>query len=679
MSLDTRWKSGQHVGPAKPAQTVRVRRGVMDKLYQPFGKLGGGSMGDFGFIQDSKHNAQPWQGAWRNTGDWIELPNVSSVEITQSTEDDGVATATIVIENVIAKAYVGLAGTYHAVRRGYLSPFLGFAVIDRIKRRADWSEQANEWLNVLNGGYRVLVEQGYGDALDKSFTGLIDDCDIDVNPDTITITCRDFGQFLTDQRVFGHNKAREILPPVIFQDRLKADNTKPVGAKAKASDAMKGHPASAVLQKGTQRQWISTGSEDAAVTRWVEITLPKGRYDTYWLYIWGAGASEYVSLNVKGATVDDVPVPDGWLDVGKGDVPGDNGGVPFVVYNARTSHGGKVRNLGFELECQSAVLRISFRNIPYWPVTGDHRIGVARLAGYLRKRKKEAKQKHWILVDDAADVVKWVLMWAGFHEWEVESTGVRLSKPLVFHQSDFLVQIIQFMKQQGEFIFFMKPPSGHDDSIGVPVFRRSRIMQPSEPLFEVSDRDILTDAQPKWTKENLSYIIRTRGRALSKTQPGGTTLGEDRTRRVQATYLPPWSGAHHDVATGQYDHSFLGLTDRLSGLRKHRTIYDNLIRTEDEAMMMCVLAAIQECLASYTMTVELPGNPHVTLDEHLGVIDQPSGVNSKLWTASLHSTFTAGTDAEWKQTVGGALTDTPDMAQLAIDFLKVRYAARSEP
>lgn len=679
MSLDTRWKSGRHVGPAKPSQRVTIRRGVMDRLYQPFRGLDGGSMGDFGFIQDGKHNAEPWQAQWRNTGDWIELPNVSSVEISQSTEDSGIATATIVIENVIAKAYAGLAGTYHAIKRGYLSPFLGFAVVDRIKRRMDWSAQANEWLNVLNGGYRVLVEQGYGDAMAKSFTGLIDDCDVDVSPDTITLTVRDFGQMLTDQRVFGWNKPREIKPPVIFHDRLKADNTKPVGSKAVASDVMKGHPASAILSKGTTRQWISSGSESADVTRWVEITLPKGRYDTYWLYIWGAGASEYVSLNVKGATVDNVPVPDGWLDRNLGDVPGDNGGVPFVVHNARTSHGGLVRELGFELECESAVLRISFRNIPFWPVTGDHRIGVARLAGYLRKRSKEAKQKHWILVDDAADVVKWVFMWAGFHEWEVESTGVRLAKPLAFHQTDFLVSIIEFMKQQGEFVSFMKPPSAHDDSIGVPVFRRSRVLEPGEPLYEVSDRDILTDAQPKWTKENLSYIIRTRGREVSAQQEGVSTLGEDHTRRVQATYLPPWSGAHHDVATGRYDHSFLGLTDRLSGLRKHRNIYDNLVKTDDEAMMMCVLAAVQECLASYTMTLELPGNPNITLDEHLGVIDQPSGVNSKLWTASLHSTFTAGTNAEWKLSVGGALTDTPDMAQLVIDYLKARFAARSEP
>lgn len=678
MTLDTRWKSGRHIGPAKPTQRVRIRRGVMDRLYQPFTKLGGGGMGDFGFIQDSKHNAEPWQGQWRNTGDWIELPNVSSVEIEQSMDESGIATATIVIENVIAQAYAGLAGTYHAIKRGYLSPFLGFAVVDRIRRRADWSNQANEWLNVLNGGYRVLVEQGYGDAMDKSFTGLIDDCDIDVNPDTITLTCRDFGQMLTDQRLFGWNKAREITPPVTFQDRLKADNTKPVALWAKASDAMKGHPADAVLQKGTKRQWISDGSDSASVTRYVEIALPKGRYTSYFLYIWGAGASEYVSLNVQGATVDGVAVPDGWLDRGMGDVPGDNGGVPYVVYNARTSHGGLVRQLGFELTCDQAVLRISFRNIPYWPVTGDHRIGVARLAGYLRKRSKEAKQKHWILVDDANDVVKWVYMWAGFHEWEVESAGVRLAKPITFHQSDFLIAIIDFMKSQGQFVSFMKPPSANDDSIGVPVFRYTRILSPAEPIFEVSDRDILTDAQPKWTKENLSYIIRTRGRQMKSGESGGTVLGEDRTKRVQAVYMPPWSGAHSNVVTGLYDHTTLGLTDRLAGLRKHRVIEDSNVKNEEEALYMCVLAAIGEALASYTMTLELPGNPHITLDESLGVIDQPSGVNSKLWTASLHSTFTAGTN-EWKVSIGGSLVDNPDMSQLVIDYFGAKAAVGGTP
>lgn len=676
MTLTRSWGSGQHVGATRPVQNVRLRRGVMDRKYAPFRHLNGAKPRDFGFIQDGKHNAEPWHAEWRWTEDtWRDLPNVQSVEISQQFDGNGGMTATISVENVIAKAWIGLVGTYHSIERGYLSPLLGFAVAQRIALRRNWSSKQNEWLNVLNGGYVVHVEQGYGEDIAPAFRGLIDSTDIDVNPDTITITCRDFNQFLTDQRLFGWNKARELKSPIIFADRLKADNTKPVGLYAKASSAMKGHPASAVLKPGTDRTWISDGTDDPDHHEWVDIYLPAGRYTSYWLYIWGAGAAMDVALWVEGGKVDGEPVPDGWVDRGKGNIGG--GTTPAIQRYKRTSHGAMERQLGFEVTCTSARLRIYFHNLPYWPVTKDRRIGVARLAGYLRKRKAEAKQGHWILTDDSSDVVKWILMWAGFREWEVESSGVRLAKNLVFHQGDFMNQPVKFMTDQGQFVFFMKPPTTHPDSLGVPVFRYSTVLAPRSNIASVNDQDILTDAQPKWNKESLSYIIRCRGRIMKPGVSGGTALGEDRAKRVQATYLPPWSGAHHNVKSGLYDHG-PGFTDRLSGLRKHRVIYDDGVRTTAEALEMCVLAAVQEALTAHTMSIEVPGNPELTLDEYVGVIDQASGVNSRLWTASVHSTFTAGTQTEWKTTLGGALIDTPDLDLVLVDYRNVKNA-RVEP
>lgn len=677
MTLTSSWASGQHVGARRPVQNVRLRRGVMDKLYAPFRHLDDSKPRPFGFIQDGKHNAEPWHGQWRWTEDeWRDLPNVESVEISQQFDNGGGMTATITVENVVMKAYAGLAGTYHAVKRGYLSPLLGFAVAQRIALRRNWSSEQNEWLNVLNGGYMVHVEQGYGDDIEPAFRGLIDQNDIDVSPDTITITCRDFNQMLTDQRLFGWNKAREILPPVIFADRLKADNTKPVSSKAKASSSRSGYPASAVLKPGTDRYWMSGGTDNPNHYEYIQVELPAGRYTSYWLYVWGAGAAMDVAMYAENAKVDGVAVADGWIDRGKGMI-GD-GDHPAIQRYKRVSHGPMERQLGFEVTCSRAILRIYFHNIPYWPVTKDRRIGVARLAGYLRKRKKEAKQKHWILTDDSSDVVKWCLMWAGFREWEIESSGVRLAKNLVFHQGDFLSQPIKFMTDQGQFVFFMKPPTSHPDSIGVPVFRYSTVLESRrDPIAQITDRDILTDAQPKWSKESLSYIIRCRGRAVKEHQPGGVPLGEDRTRRVQGVYLPPWSGAHHNVKSGLYDHG-PGFTDRLSGLRKHRVIYDEGIRSEGEALEMCVLAAVQEALASYTMSIEVPGNPLLTLDECVSVVDQASGVNSRLWSASVHSTFTNGTQTEWKMTIGGALVDTPDMDLVLVDYRSVK-GSRSEP
>src|SRR5207253_6300808 len=242
----------------------------------------------------------------------------------------------------------------------------------------------------------------------------------------------------------------------------------------------------AVLKPGTDRYWMSDGTDDPSHAEYIEVDLPAGRYTSYWLYVWGEGAMMDVGLKVKGAKVNGEAVPDGWVDRGTGYDLGD-GTTPSIHHYPRVSHGAMEHQLDYEVVCQSATMRIAFHNLPYWPVTGDRRIGVARLAGYLRKRKAEAKQKHWILTDDSSDVVKWCLMWAGFHEWEVESSGKRLAKNLVFHQGDFLNQPIKFMTDQGQFQFFMKPPTTHPDSIGVPVFRYSTILEPKRPIAQVTD------------------------------------------------------------------------------------------------------------------------------------------------------------------------------------------------
>lgn len=699
-TLWRRWRFGEratpgppsHVGPAKPAQRVRLRRGVMDKLYQSF-TFRDGSHERFGTILQSEHNAEPWQGQWRDTGPWIDLPNIESVEINQSYDQNGVATATIRVENVVAKAYAGLVGTYHEIQRGALSPLLGFAVMQRIASRRDWSAQANEWLNVLNGGYKVLVEQGYGDETTGTFVGIIDDCDVEVTPDFVTITCRDFGAYLTDQRVFGHNKAREIRSPVVFCDRLRADDTKHAGSNARASSVRGASYAAAnVLRVGDDQHWESQRHDDPEVTEWVEIHLPPGRYTSFWLWPAGNGMECYISAYVRGATVDGVDHEDGWVG-GPDLVPGDRGGHPYIRHIPTMRGQGQERQIGVEINATGVTtLRVSFRHL--LPViegivgnatTGGstfdmaYAAGVNRLVAFKRTRKKEAKQKHWILVDDATDVVKWCLMWAGFHEWEVESFGsedspVRLQAPMVVDQSKFLIDPINTIKGFADYVFYIGQPSD-ENSLGVPVFRQARVLQQAA-REQVTQDTLLTDVTPKFSKEALSYIIRVRGKAV-KRSAGGVPLGQDTEPRVQAAYLPPWSGAYFPLDKGGYKGAVF--PDRLSGLRKHVIEFDKNVSTPVEALEACVLIAIQEALASFTASVEIPAHPGLELDEALSVIDQASGINSRLYVANRHTTFTAGTQATFTGTYAGSIIDTPDMQQLVMDRQWIATKVRSEP
>jgi hypothetical protein len=68
-----------------------------------------------------------------------------------------------------------------------------------------------------------------------------------------------------------------------------------------------------------------------------------------------------------------------------------------------------------------------------------------------------------------------ILRWAGFKEWEVENTGVRLKRPFVVNAGDFLIDAIQAAQtRRPASTFFIKDPTDADDlSIGVPVFRNA--------------------------------------------------------------------------------------------------------------------------------------------------------------------------------------------------------------
>lgn len=669
--LVERWRSGAHVGEAKPRQLVQIQRGLLDRAYREFE----GDDQDFGEIAGSKHNGDPWQAFWRATGPWITVPNIKQVETEGAFDTEGVAdpeTATLHIDNIIYAETMGAVGSYHVMRRGWLAPWYGWQSSLRADNPA--AEQ-NEWFDVLNGGFRIKIWQGYGDALEPIWTGLIDDTDVTSAPDEIVVTARSFGVALTDQRVFGDNKAKECPSPIIFADRLKADKATKEGGSASASSADSGHPAKGVTKPGDSEFWLSQGHDSPDVTEWVEIRVPAGRYETIYLNPGYDGMEVFLAIYArKGKTgsvkVDGENVADGWVSRSLGVVPGSNGGHPYCKRWGSMDAGGKSRPLGFKLECgDNTVFRVSFRNLPLSPGKNDHRAKVARFVAYKRKQGSDAKKSHWILVEDAADVVKWALMWAGFKEWVVEPMGVRLKEPISFHQSDFLVDIIRHMASQASYVFYVDRPTDDDASLGVPHFVKNRALTDKDlSIQEVRDTDLLLPGlQTKFTKESLSYIIRVRGKEVSKAKDG-VALGEDSVRRTMATYLPPWSGAHHNIATGTYDTNY-PFANRLSGIVKHVVHTDTGIESEDEAMMMALQIAIMEALAAFTGQIVVPGYPDFSLNGQVSVIDTAAGINTRLWISSRQSTFTTGEDASWTTTLGGGMVDTPDLLALMFDYL----------
>jgi hypothetical protein len=550
--FETRWQTRRYIGDRKPYCRVSVRRGELRHGYieTPYGlralangrpPIAGGAVDEapppeilFGGGGAPRANpmqpvGQPWGGTWvpggsaSDTG-WHQIPNVAEVRIEQSFQQNGLSVATVVIDNV------GFDG-YH-IQRGYLSPYRGFTPTNRPPSIDQYGElvSPNDWYDVgLVTGCQVLIEQSYGDDpnMPVAFVGLIDDIDFDSHPDKMTLTARDMGQTLTDQRLYGIVKDPKIGDPVVFVNQPEPTNL-----------------------------------------RWR--------------------------------------------------------GLPYPA-------------VGVE------------QPAPLGPVAGtDGRI----------------------YIQDVSDVVRQVLMWAGFTSWEVQDTGTNLGTDEsgeakhVFNHATFLIDIIRWACEQTGFMFFLKDPPD-DESWGIPVFRASGALD-DEPRRDgrfydtpeatsddrrnliLRDADTLTGIQAKFTTEPLASIIFVRGAQSSKgvVMPGAAIAGDD-TPRLLAAYEPPWAGKN-----------------RLAGLYKHVTHTDNSLTSIEECDRATKLIAFAEAMQSAVCTVEIPGHPGIELDHQLGIMDTGTGINSRLWVSNRSSTFTFGQNADWRTTLGGSLIDTEDVVEI---------------
>jgi hypothetical protein len=280
------------------------------------------------------------------------------------------------------------------------------------------------------------------------------------------------------------------------------------------------------------------------------------------------------------------------------------------------------------------------------------------------------EDKRWILVDDAAEIVKCCLRWAGFQEWEVESTGVRLTDKRVFNRSDFLIDAIKWVGELTNYNFFIGDPSSHPDSRGVPIFRSNRAMAPAgSELLAITDKQALTGIKARFTDEPLARVIRVRGKLVDEDE-GGTRdfvgSGADTWAAYQAFYVPPWA---------RFDENH-----RLGGLIKHVVDVDRFLESNTECHIAARFIAAAEALASATATLEFPGYPGVDLDQQLWLLDSATGLATRLWTASRSSTFTRGEQASYKTSIGGALIDTPDLVRIRAELDElVRDSDEQEP
>lgn len=658
--LRQRWKAAQHVGERMPWAKAWVRTGKIRRRFEqvPRGEV-------YSTIPGLDVGARTvWRGRWEAATDYRELPNLREVELTTDFAQNGVTQATITIDTLAAVETTGVAGVYRQFKRGYYAPLRGYRPPGRVE-----VGEMNDWFDILRDkSTEIVIVAGYGpDAAIPVFKGLLNDNSLVALPDRATITARDFGQLLTDQQVFINAKVRKVRDPITFADRLHSDEVEEVHGSVRASSHEKRHPARHAIDGKNSTAWRSQGHDNKAAFEWIEMSLPAGRYESFRLAPERRGQECYVAFFRQGE----------WVDAGKGNVPGTS--VPYIrrIKQLKGKYATYRLPQSFRVG-NNARLRLYFTNLgeSFDPdeKANRRRASVREFAALRRRRPQEVRKKQWILVDDAADVVRTVLQWCGLdREWEIEDTGVRLSDKMVFNRSDKLIDIINRVAELTNYVFYMKPPSQFDDedltptndnnqSLGIPVFRQNQAMRTPnallEPMEQVTEDDLLEALEPQFSDEPLAYNIRVRGKRLKKKQ-GGLPLAGDRTRRAMYVYRPPWSrdlnpGGNwpNDAASNQY---------RNGNVKRYTVHHDEMLRNTEECEIACLFIAFRQALESAKATAEFAAMPTIHLDHQFSIKDEGTGLSARLWLTNRMLRIRLGEDPEFKMSVGGSLLDTPDI------------------
>jgi hypothetical protein len=682
---EQRWRSGKYVGEAKPTFKGYIRRGRFERHFQnlPPDEV-------FSFQPGVGGANSVWFAEWVPEEDYVEVPNILHAEGDIDFDQKGIEQVTVEIDNLILAEQTGIAGVFHEISRGHMSPLRGEPGFN-----SEVIGTANEWRNKWrDAATQIILLAGYGDAFFPVFLGLLDDCDLNSRPDRITVTARSMGKALTDQRAFMDAKNLWIRDPITFCDRRKADEVEDVSSSARAKSTNGTNPERLAIDGDEETAWVSARHGNPDELEWIEVYIPHARVEDFDLFTGNEGMEMYVSVHAtdenvpgkgKARDTDGKEFGEGWISEGLGNVPGTT--IPFVrhidtVKEKDTRY--KIRDAsGGYLVGDNSKVRLWFRRLGKvkTPEGERYRASVRTIRILSRERMEEAKKNHWILVDDVSDIVRVVLQWAGFRAdgvhagWEIESTGVRLAEKLVFDRQTFLMDIIWKIAELTSYVFFVKPPGSFDAgnlakgnvanlSVGTAVFRQNSAMRasppPGEGRYMIRDTDLLRDVQPHFSNEGLADSIRVRGTSVAKAKkrnnPNIHPLGADRLRRYQYSYRPVWAREARV---------------RSPRIRKPVVHYDEQIDTVFLAKVGCLMIALRLALESAQAQLEFPCFPPIFIDNQLVFRDTSSALSTRVWVAKRSWEYQGGKEARFSMSVAGSLIDVPDVTETVDELRKL--------
>jgi hypothetical protein len=365
----------------------------------------------------------------------------------------------------------------------------------------------------------------------------------------------------------------------------------------------------------------------------------------------------------------------------------------------------KAKSVAATAKARLAALMSNYKEL--WIKDSHHRPGYYAGCNYLRAYRVSktdpsvdvgqfdmggapVNAEHWVLVDDASEVITQLCIWLGFKEWDIDRYGWSLVNPMQWGIDKFFIDVVNDMLGQGNYVFFMGPPTEDDRSIGVPSFKQQRaVANPVPDMLQVDDHLLTEAAQMKWDLSTLpgQFIYRGDPVPTDGSRGPGQTYENDLVDTYMATYVPPWAGAENWTPLDGSDPMTVDPPNRVAGVMRHfiQTVGVNVViglTSNEECLFACLLAAVQYALGIATGQVQVPGLAVPQLNDQISVVDEGSGINSRMWIASIDSEHTGGSNGMWKMVISGSYIDHVDMVLVLDDYwaaLKAYQALKQDP
>lgn len=652
-TLTKAWKSAMYIGDraASGRVTVQPLRVLLSRT----------NLGDFTSVPFATGGGAP-----------RELPNVKSIKWDRSVDTD-VATCTIEFlnSNPIITGQIPFNSATPATDPGHFSPGRTAEVA------AQFGQLTTGWANMLVPDNILRTYQGYGQDLNVApevdphlaQTGMwmIDTVAMSALGATITVTARDIGRKLLDERIdpliCPAEGTRLLYPHLDFPPRFasmdripvyKTSRGKPVTLKYDYSSSwddapgpnglIHGHRASDAFDGNPSTYWLSVRNPQptkGAAFEWIQGKCPKSTISEVRYRAKGKRYMVWLSVQVNGVWqgAKTIPYdPNSWF-------AGPNGSnikySAFAISSA-TSGAESVIRLPKPISGVTKV-RLTFSNLNYFDYPGEwkFRSAMYSMTAYTPTTtvKTGTAEHPDTNYKDYTDIVKLFLAWGGYwwprngQQWRTNGALVDMHTPANARDDKYLKngRIWGDLEQTGTF---------GPNPIPAEEFMHKPIMEGINYIKSIVGFLGYTDETGGfvWRAPNIYGLGNMVGGKVSQSF---VTLDENVLLELNSTLtsknLREWvfvNNASDDRAAGAK-----GFVPNPTGLRRTTGWSDSHFASNAEAQVAADMVAIRQMLTYHTCQWKIPGYPGISIDDQVRLRESSTSENYYHYVQGISSTW----------------------------------------